>query len=89
LNYRKQLLQGALAFEKPLRFTNHVETKGEAYYSEACQQGWEGIIAKDGESSYVSSRSREWLKFKCVNEQELSLVTTPIHRDSVSALVLC
>jgi ATP-dependent DNA ligase len=33
-------------------------------------RGGEGILAEDGESSYVSSRSREWLKFKCMNEQE-------------------
>lgn len=29
-----------------------------------------GVIAKNGESVYVSARSRDWLKFKCINEQE-------------------
>jgi len=32
--------------------------------------GWEGIIAKDGDSVYASGRSTDWLKFKCLNEQE-------------------
>ncbi len=32
--------------------------------------GWEGIIAKNGDSVYVSRRTRDWLKFKCKQEQE-------------------
>jgi ATP-dependent DNA ligase len=31
---------------------------------------WEGIITKNGFSAYASGRSREWLKFKCINQQE-------------------
>jgi bifunctional non-homologous end joining protein LigD len=71
---RKQLLRKAFHFKEPLRFTEHRETEGEAYYREACDRHWEGIIAKNAESMYVSGRSREWLKFKCVNEQEFVVV---------------
>jgi ATP-dependent DNA ligase len=28
------------------------------------------VIAKDGSSEYVSRRTRDWLKFKCAQEQE-------------------
>jgi bifunctional non-homologous end joining protein LigD len=28
------------------------------------------VIAKNGDSTYVSRRTRDWLKFKCVKEQE-------------------
>src|ERR1051325_2105146 len=70
LRHRKSLLGVALKFEEPLRLTEHRETEGEAYYREACERHWEGIIAKNGDSAYVSERSRQWLKFKCVNEQE-------------------
>jgi bifunctional non-homologous end joining protein LigD len=70
LRERKALLAKALTFKDPLRFTEHRETKGEAYYREACRKGWEGIIAKDGDSVYDSGRSSDWLKFKCINEQE-------------------
>jgi bifunctional non-homologous end joining protein LigD len=70
LHYRRDLLRGALAFEKPLRITRHRDAQGEAYYREACERHWEGIIAKNRDSVYGSGRSREWLKFKCVNEQE-------------------
>jgi ATP-dependent DNA ligase len=48
----------------------HRETEGEAYYRRACRSGWEGVIAKDGDSVYVSRRTRDWLKFKCSKEQE-------------------
>src|SRR4029077_9484315 len=36
----------------------------------ACRLGWEGVIAKDGDSEYVSRRTRDWLKFKCSKAQE-------------------
>ena len=70
LRYRKQLLRLAFHFHGSLRFTEHRETEGEAFYQEACRRGWEGIIAKDGDGVYVSGRTRAWLKFKCTHEQE-------------------
>lgn len=71
LRSRKQLLKQALEFSDPLRFTGHRNQDGEAYYQQACEKGWEGVIAKRADSPYRSSRSRDWLKFKCVNQQEL------------------
>src|SRR5258705_2867873 len=70
LRYRKKVLRNAFEFRESLRFTKHRETDGEAYYRKACRSGWEGAIAKNGDSVYVSSRTRDWLKFKCLQEQE-------------------
>ncbi|MBW3660348.1 MAG: non-homologous end-joining DNA ligase [Gemmatimonadetes bacterium] len=70
LRHRKAVLQKAIAFADPLRFTPHRNEEGEAFLEEACRKGWEGVIAKRGSSLYVHSRSRDWLKFKCVNAQE-------------------
>jgi bifunctional non-homologous end joining protein LigD len=70
LRYRKELLRTTFDFKDSLRFTEHREREGEAYYRQACRRGWEGVIAKDGSSEYVSRRTRDWLKFKCVQEQE-------------------
>jgi bifunctional non-homologous end joining protein LigD len=67
---RKKLLRRAIAFKDPLRFTAHRDTEGESYYREACEKGWEGLIAKRADSEYVGKRSRDWLKFKCVAGQE-------------------
>jgi len=59
-----------LRFDKGLRFTPHRNEEGKAAYQDACDKGWEGLIAKRADSRYGHSRSRDWLKFKCVNQQE-------------------
>jgi bifunctional non-homologous end joining protein LigD len=71
LRDRKRLLKRALRFEGHVRLTPHRRERGEAYLEEACRKGWEGLIAKRADSPYRHSRSRDWLKFKCGNRQEL------------------
>ena len=70
LRFRKQVLRNAFDFQDSLRLTEHCETQGDAYFRKACRKGWEGVIAKNGDSVYVSRRTRDWLKFKCSREQE-------------------
>jgi bifunctional non-homologous end joining protein LigD len=70
LRERKRMLKQAFTFHDPLRFVQHRNQEGEAYFKEACAKGWEGIIAKDARAPYVRGRSQDWLKFKCVNRQE-------------------
>jgi ATP-dependent DNA ligase len=64
-------LKRAIAFDDPLRFTTHRNEDGEAYYERACENGWEGVIAKRADAPYSHSRSSDWLKFKCTRGQEL------------------
>jgi len=71
LRHRKALLRRLLRFEGPIPFTAHRRGDGEAFWRQACEKGWEGVIAKRAASPYVPRRSPDWLKFKCVNEQEL------------------
>jgi DNA ligase D-like protein (predicted ligase) len=71
LRQRKAVLRRLLAFHDPLRFTPHRNADGEAYWRQACQKGWEGVIAKRADAPYAPGRSGDWLKFKCVNQQEL------------------
>ena len=70
LRERKQILRDLLTFAGPLRFTEHVDTDGEAYFRQACASGWEGVIAKRADAPYRAGRSRDWLKFKCEAGQE-------------------
>ena len=70
LVHRKALLKEAFEFGDPLRYTQHRGRDGEAYHKEACRKGLEGVLAKRADSIYVSGRSRDWLKFKCWEEQE-------------------
>ena len=40
-------------------------------YGRACAAGWEGLIAKRTGAPYRGGRSRDWLKLKCVLEEEV------------------
>ncbi len=71
LRTRKRLLRAALEFHGPVRWTQHRNRDGEALFKEACRKGWEGLIAKRADSPYVTTRSKDWLKFKCEHGQEL------------------
>ena len=74
LRRRKQLLREAIDFDDPLRFASHRNEHGERYFEAACEQGWEGLIAKRADAPYPSGRSRDWLKLKCSHGQELVVV---------------
>lgn len=67
---RKKLLKHTFDFSDPVRYTSHQKENGADYYNKACNLGWEGIIAKDGEAVYSGKRSKNWLKFKCTLRQE-------------------
>jgi DNA ligase D-like protein (predicted ligase) len=91
LRERKRLLRDAITFADPLRFTAHRNADGVAFYEEACRKGWEGLIAKRADSPYVTTRSRDWLKFKCEHGQELVIggFTAPRRsREEFGALLL-
>ncbi|MDT5350790.1 MAG: bifunctional non-ous end joining protein LigD [Mycobacterium sp.] len=70
LMWRKPLLRNAVEFHDPLRYTTYRVKEGEAAYRAACARGDEGVIAKLAHSKYVGGRSTNWLKFKCVRDQE-------------------
>ena len=67
---RKRLLRDALGSVDPLRFTTHRRAAGEDAFRAACERGDEGVIAKRSAAPYAGGRSRDWLKFKCVRDQE-------------------
>ena len=71
LRQRKRLLRTALAFHGAVRLTPHRNGVGEEFFAYACSHGWEGLIAKRADSRYSDTRSRDWLKFKCEQGQEL------------------
>ncbi|MGE0206950.1 MAG: non-homologous end-joining DNA ligase [Candidatus Babeliales bacterium] len=71
LHVRKSILKAAITYKDPIRYTIHKNTKGKEFFNIACKKNWEGIIAKERNSTYVHARSPNWLKFKCVANQEL------------------
>ncbi len=76
LETRKSLLQmvlGGLSGET-VQYGDHVEGQGPAFYERACRLGLEGIISKRRDAPYRPGRGREWLKVKCLREQEFVVV---------------
>lgn len=53
-----------------LRYSEHLEGNGDAFFRHACEYGIEGIVSKLADSYYESTRSRNWLKVKCSKAQE-------------------
>jgi bifunctional non-homologous end joining protein LigD len=91
LRRRKALLREAITFEDPIRFTAHRNRAGEAFLREACEKGWEGLIAKRASGPYRHGRSSDWLKLKCSRGQELVIggFTAPKgSREGFGALLL-
>jgi bifunctional non-homologous end joining protein LigD len=67
---RKKVLRDVVWYDGKIHFTPYRSTGSAAMYRDACAKGAEGIIAKRAESTYVSARSTDWLKIKCVLQQE-------------------
>jgi bifunctional non-homologous end joining protein LigD len=72
---RKELLKALLPRDPLLRYSEHVAQFGKREFAKAQRAHEEGVIAKRSESLYYSGkRTREWLKFKAVHEQEVVIV---------------
>jgi bifunctional non-homologous end joining protein LigD len=71
LRERKRLLASLLPPEDPvLRLSEDIEGDGTVIFHRACDLHAEGIISKRADSPYRSIRNRDWLKSKCLHEQE-------------------
>ena len=93
LRERKELLAEILkgTDEDVLRISEHVETGGPELLRKACELHAEGIVSKRADCPYSSGRGGDWLKMKCLREQEFvvggfTLPTNGIH--GVGALLL-
>ena len=58
----------------PLRLSDHLEGNGQQFFEQACAYGIEGIVSKLRDSTYESTRNRNWLKVKCIKRQEFVIV---------------
>lgn len=71
LRHRKKLLETILRDSPDLLFSEHIEQRGIAFFQAIARQGLEGILAKNGISTYREGiRSRQWLKIKTTWRQE-------------------
>ena len=85
LRERKAMLEKLLLTAKTkgtLRYSDHVEGNGALFFRQACEYGIEGIVSKLAASPYESTRTRNWLKTKCIKRQEFVIAGyTPSKND--------
>jgi bifunctional non-homologous end joining protein LigD len=72
---RKEALARVLLSAHPnndgtVRYSDHIQGSGETVLQQACRSAMEGIVAKRADSSYHQYRSPDWLKVKCLKQQE-------------------
>lgn len=67
-----QLLEavGFIGTHSSVRYSDHIDSQGRAFFEQSCRLSLEGIISKRGASAYQSGRSKQWVKVKCVNHEE-------------------
>ena len=85
---RKAMLEGLFASSKmktdsgPLRYSDHVAGNGLQFFKQACEFGIEGIVSKLADAPYESTRTKTWLKTKCIKRQEFVITGyTPSKKD--------
>jgi bifunctional non-homologous end joining protein LigD len=71
LRDRRAALADAVRPTAALQLSALVPGPSRAASERACAAGWEGLIAKRADGRYRGGRSRDWLKLKCVLEQEV------------------
>jgi bifunctional non-homologous end joining protein LigD len=72
---RKDRLASLLAgVSPPIIYGDHVIGRGEEMFREVCKIGGEGIVSKKASAPYRGTRTREWLKIKCIQRQEFVIV---------------
>jgi len=67
---RLERLLGERAEGDAVQFSPHVMGNGQAVFDAICHDRHEGVIAKRADASYRGTRTRDWLKVKCVRRQE-------------------
>ncbi len=91
---RKKALQAVLdnlPASSQVRFSEHLEANGDELLQHACQLGLEGIISKQANSKYISTRGGHWIKSKCNMRQEfvvVGYVPSTASRGAIGSLVL-
>jgi bifunctional non-homologous end joining protein LigD len=92
LTLRKKILKEIIPKHKFFLESEHFEESGIKFFEEVKKKGFEGMVAKDGTSSYIEGkRAHSWLKVKYFNEQEAIIIgyTEPRgSRKNLGALVL-
>jgi bifunctional non-homologous end joining protein LigD len=61
---RKAIARELLPPVGPLRYADHVDGSGVAFFAQAVRMGLEGVVAKRGDAPYRAGRSPHWVKVR-------------------------
>jgi bifunctional non-homologous end joining protein LigD len=68
---RKELLRGVVPTGKGrIRYSDHLDQPGDVVLEQACSLGAEGIVSKRADAPYRSTRTRDWIKVKCLGRED-------------------
>ncbi|ATY32668.1 DNA ligase D [Sphingomonas psychrotolerans] len=67
----RALLEGA---DARIQFSEHIVGAGEELFETMCREGYEGIVSKRADAPYRGTRTKSWLKVKCIRRQEFVIV---------------
>jgi bifunctional non-homologous end joining protein LigD len=65
------LLEGV---RSPIIYSDHIIGRGDELFDAMCKSGGEGIISKKADAPYRGTRTRNWLKVKCIQRQEFVII---------------
>jgi bifunctional non-homologous end joining protein LigD len=71
---RKAALRELLPTVGALRYSEHIETQGEAMFQEAERMGLEGVVGKRAASPYITKRSADWVKVNAAKSDDFVVV---------------
>ncbi len=71
---RKHILRMVVPSTGPLRYADHVEEEGEAFSAKVEALHLEGIVGKNGSSTYQGRRSEDWRKIRFEFVDEFAVV---------------
>jgi bifunctional non-homologous end joining protein LigD len=74
LDERRELLQSLVSNAPPEIQPSLRIDHPESFLKVAARKGFEGVVAKRRGAPYRGGRSRDWLKIKVLNEQEMAIV---------------
>jgi len=57
-----------------LRYSEHVLGSGEQLFEAMCKEGYEGVVSKRADAPYRGTRTKNWLKAKCIHRQEFVVI---------------
>jgi bifunctional non-homologous end joining protein LigD len=71
---RKRILRRVLPEAGPLKYSDHIEERGEAMFEGVRELGLEGIVAKKADPPYRSGRTTSWLRVRLDRTGDFAVV---------------